>query len=404
MWKTAFTAFVSAVIGGLLVFFAMTNTHLSNANNGAGMTDSGSDQVVQSLKNENKGTVKDGFSASAIYEQFGPGVVNIKSTFTKEITDFFGFRFPAQQQQQASGSGFIIDKSGIIVTNAHVVQDSNTLASKITVVLSDNEEVNAKLLGTDPSTDIAVLKIDPGNRSLKVLKLGNSSRLQVGDTVYAIGSPFELEGTMTEGIVSALNRTIESPNPNFMIRGAIQTDAAVNPGNSGGPLINSSGEVIGINSQIASSSGSFAGIAFAIPSNTVKKIAFEIEDSGKAQHAWLGIGGIELTKEIADKLKLPVSRGVMVGRVYSGSPADKAGLVGAGRVLLNDTGQQVTMGGDIIVKIGNKNVSKMDDILNFVEEHKVGDKVTFEIYRDKKKMPITLTLVGRPTEFETQQN
>jgi S1-C subfamily serine protease len=209
---------------------------------------------------------------------------------------------------------------------------------------------------------------------------------------------------MTEGIVSALNRTIESPNPNFMIRGAIQTDAAVNPGNSGGPLINSSGEVIGINSQIASNSGSFAGIAFAIPSNTVRKIAKQIEDTGGAHHTWLGIGGIELTKDIADKLKLPVTRGVMVGRVYTSSPADTAGLVGAGRVLLDDTGQQVTMGGDIIVKIGNKNVSKMDDILNFVEEHKVGDKVTFEIYRNKKKMPVSLTLVERPREFETQQN
>jgi S1-C subfamily serine protease len=327
--------------------------------------------------------------------------VRIKSTFTRERVDFFGFPLPSSQEP-ASGSGFIIDKGGVIITNAHVVQDSNTVASSIIVVLSDSEEVTAKLLGTDPSTDIALLKIDPGKRSLRVLKLADSSKLQVGDTVYAIGSPFELEGTMTEGIISALNRTIESPNPSFMIRGAIQTDAAVNPGNSGGPLINSSGEVIGINSQIASSSGSFAGIAFAIPSNTVKTIASQIEKSGRAHHAWLGIGGVELTKEIADVAQLPVDKGVLIGRVFLGSPAEKAGLVGASRVLVDNYGRRIGIGGDLIVKIGNESVSTMDDVLNFVDKHKIGDSFKMEIYRGGKKMSITVKLDERPEEYDIQ--
>ncbi|MBI4734296.1 MAG: PDZ domain-containing protein, partial [Rubrobacteridae bacterium] len=184
--------------------------------------------------------------------------------------------------------------------------------------------------------------------------------------------------------------------------GVIQTDAAVNPGNSGGPLINSFGEVIGINSQIASSSGNFAGIAFAIPSNTVKKIAQQIEKTGRAQHAWLGIGGIDLTKETAVMLNSPISKGVMVARVYLGGPASEAGLIGAQHAVRDDTGERAVSGGDIITKVDNKNVSSMEDILTYIENRRVGESVKLQIYREGKKMTLTIKLVERPQEYNAQ--
>ncbi|WP_286976504.1 trypsin-like peptidase domain-containing protein, partial [Candidatus Aquicultor secundus] len=394
VWKTALTSLVSAVIGGLLVFFALQATVPVTKG-----------KVINQVVRESGGQkTTGGLTGGDIYKRFAPGVVHIKSVFTGVRSDFFGFSVPLQQE--ADGSGFIVDKSGLIVTNAHVVQDSNSTANKITVLMGDQQEVSAKLLGTDPSTDIAVLKIDPQGKTLRVLDLGDSSKLQVGDDVYAIGSPFELDGTLTQGIVSAINRTIDSPNQQFKIRGAIQTDAAVNPGNSGGPLLNAFGEVVGINSQIASNSGSFAGIAFAIPSNTVKEIVGQIEKSGKASHPWLGIGGIEVGKDMAKLLKLPVDHGVMIAQVVPGSPAEKAGLKASSQSLVNSqTGQRIPVGGDIIGKIDTISVLTMDDILNFVEKHKVGDRVTLEVYRGKEKKQVTFALGERPQNLvQSPQN
>ncbi|PJB78462.1 MAG: hypothetical protein CO091_04565 [Candidatus Aquicultor secundus] len=385
---------MSAVIGGLLVFFALQATVPVTKG-----------KVINQVVRESGGQkTTGGLTGGDIYKRFAPGVVHIKSVFTGVRSDFFGFSVPLQQE--ADGSGFIVDKSGLIVTNAHVVQDSNSTANKITVLMGDQQEVSAKLLGTDPSTDIAVLKIDPQGKTLRVLDLGDSSKLQVGDDVYAIGSPFELDGTLTQGIVSAINRTIDSPNQQFKIRGAIQTDAAVNPGNSGGPLLNAFGEVVGINSQIASNSGSFAGIAFAIPSNTVKEIVGQIEKSGKASHPWLGIGGIEVGKDMAKLLKLPVDHGVMIAQVVPGSPAEKAGLKASSQSLVNSqTGQRIPVGGDIIGKIDTISVLTMDDILNFVEKHKVGDRVTLEVYRGKEKKQVTFALGERPQNLvQSPQN
>jgi len=392
MWKTAITSLISAILGGLLVFLAMSATLPENID---GSRNSGGKVATRSSTTQRQAGE---LTAGEIYKEYGPSVVHIKSVFTTARRDFFGFVIP-EQQSEADGSGFIVDKSGIIVTNAHVVQGSNATASRITVFLSDNEEVQAKLLGTDPGTDLAVLKIDPGKRDLRVVKLGDSSKISVGDKVYAIGSPFDLDGTMTEGIISALNRTIDSPDPSFKIRGAIQTDAAVNPGNSGGPLFNSFGEVIGINSQIVdpTNSGNFAGIAFAIPSNTVKKVAKQIEEKGHASHPWIGISGIKVSKELADFIKLPVDKGVMIGQVIPDSPAVKAGLKGGNQQLVNSqTGYSIIVGGDIITKIDGTDVETMEDVINIVEEHKVGDKIKLEIYRGDKKITKTLILGERP--------
>lgn len=388
VWKTALTSIVSAVIGGLLVFFTMH-----------AVVPAPKEKVINQIVRESgEQKTSAGLTGGEIYKRFGPGVVHIKSVFTGTRSDFFGFSIP--EQQEADGSGFIIDKSGLIVTNAHVVRDSNSVANKITVLLDNQQEVTAKLLGTDPSTDIAVLKIDPEGKTLRVLDLGDSSKLQVGDNVYAIGSPFELDGTMTQGIISAINRTIDSQNQQFKIRGAIQTDAAVNPGNSGGPLFNAFGEVIGINSQIASNSGSFAGIAFAIPSNTVKEVVGQIEKNGKASHPWIGVGGVQISKALANLIKLPVDSGVLIAQVVPGSPAEKAGLKAGSQSLVNNqTGQRIPVGGDIITKIDNTNVTTMDDVLNFVEEHKIGDSVTLEVYRDKEKKQVRLVLGERPQDL-----
>ncbi|HZD59749.1 MAG TPA: trypsin-like peptidase domain-containing protein [Anaerolineae bacterium] len=396
MWKTALASFISAVLGGLLVFSAVGGVAPT------GSQDDGAGKGVQTARRDAAQYEAPG----DIYKRFAPGVVHIRSTFTEIVTDFFGFPM-YKGTQEVDGSGFIIDKSGLIVTNAHVVQGTNSRATDVTVFLDDKTGVKAKLLGVDISTDLALLRIDPGKRKLTVLELGDSSKLNVGDTVYAIGSPFGLDGTMTQGIVSALNRTIDSPNQNyrFKIRNVIQTDAAVNHGNSGGPLINSTGEVIGINSQIAASSpqSDFSGIAFAVPSNTVKDIISQIRGSGRASHAWMGITGAAITKDIANFVKLPVTKGIMVGTVIPKGPAEKAGLKGGTQVLMNnETGVKIIIGGDIITKIDNAEVATMDDILEFIDRHKVGDVVELVIYRGNKKDIIKLKLAERPQKLQDQ--
>ncbi|OFW31988.1 MAG: hypothetical protein A2074_08230 [Candidatus Aquicultor primus] len=387
MWKTAITSLIAAIIGGALVFGGITyvipqeDSATTKATTTTSAPDTGAKSSQQAL------------SPAEIYEQFNNGVVHVRSVFTGARTDFFGF--PIVETQVAEGSGFIIDNTGLIVTNAHVVEGSNVKASQVTVVLSDKSEVEAKLLGTDINTDLALLKIDPGTRTLEALELGDSSKLKVGDSVYAIGSPFGLEGTMTEGIISALNRTIDSPNGQFKIRNVVQTDAAVNPGNSGGPLIGVTGKVIGVNSQIAARSGDFAGVAFAVPSNTVKDIAAQLKDKGRASHPWVGISGLEINKELADLITLPVDRGVLIVQVFQGSPAAAAGIRGGDKRLITNQGE-IIIGGDVVTKIDGTMITTMDELISIVRDNKVGETVELEIYRGGKKESISLKLGELP--------
>ena len=387
MWKTAITSLIAAIIGGALVFAGITyvipqeDSGTTKATTTTSAPDTGAKSSQQAL------------SPAEIYEQFNNGVVHVRSVFTGARTDFFGF--PIVETQVAEGSGFIIDNTGLIVTNAHVVEGSNVKASQVTVVLSDKSEVEAKLLGTDINTDLALLKIDPGTRKLEALELGDSSKLKVGDSVYAIGSPFGLEGTMTEGIISALNRTIDSPNGQFKIRNVVQTDAAVNPGNSGGPLIGVTGKVIGVNSQIAARSGDFAGVAFAVPSNTVKDIAAQLKDKGRASHPWVGISGLEINKELADLITLPVDRGVLIVQVFQGSPAAAAGIRGGDKRLITNQGE-IIIGGDVVTKIDGTMITTMDELIGIVRDKKVGETVELEIYRGGKKESISLKLGELP--------
>ncbi len=287
------------------------------------------------------------------------------------------------------GSGFLIDTAGHIVTNAHVMDG----ATKTIVTFQDGTEKRGTVLGVDTSTDVAVLKIDQVPAGVTPVSLGNSGSLTVGQDVVAIGNPYGYSGTATTGIVSALKRTIVSPS-DFLIQNAIQTDAAINQGNSGGPLFDRAGRVIGINSQIASETGGNVGIGFAVPIDTVRPIVNSIIASGKAQHAWIGIQGGELTPALAQKLSLGTQRGVLVLGLDSRGPAKKGGLKAA-----RDATASVPTGADLIVAINGTPVADMADVAKAVASRKVGDQITVTILRDGTSQTVTLTLKDRPADI-----
>lgn len=335
------------------------------------------EEVVERRSVKDAGSSKE-ISAQQIYENFNPAVVNVSSV--RGTANIFGF---GGGNEEATGSGFIISKDGLVVTNDHVVED----ADAVKVTLFDKTEFNAKVLGTDRSTDLAVLKIEGFDKKITPLRLSDSSDLKVGDTVYAIGNPLGLEGSMSRGIVSNTNRTIDAPN-GFQIRNVIQTDAAINRGNSGGPLINTFGRVIGVSAQIATEGGSGnIGIAFAIPSSTVKNIVEQISDKGGVSHAWLGISGRDVTKGFAEEFKLPVSKGALVVDIFNDSPASKAGLKG-----VSNKGND----GDIIVQFGEDKVDSMEDLIVSLEGHNVGEEVDITFYRDNDKKIAKVKLEERP--------
>jgi putative serine protease PepD len=306
-------------------------------------------------------------SLTQLYDNVTPGVVDITVTSNGPANSFGGFGpGGGGQTQQAEGSGFVIDTSGDIVTNQHVVDG----ATSITVRFKDGKTAKATLVGSDPSTDIAVIKVDVAASELHPLTLGTSSNVQPGQPVAAIGSPFGLTETMTSGIVSAIDRTIQAPN-NYSIAGAIQTDAPINHGNSGGPLLDMSGNVIGVNAQIDSDSGGNDGVGFAIPIDTVKSVAKTLTAGGKVEHAYLGI-------RVGDAAN---AAGAQVSSVTSGSPAEKAGL----------------KAGDVITALDGKPITKADDLTAAVSAHAPNDKVTLTITRDGKSQSIDVTLGVRPS-------
>jgi S1-C subfamily serine protease len=332
-------------------------------------------------------------SIAEIYRRAAPGVVQITSTIKGSPSSFGGqFQSPPQQ---ALGSGFVLDKTGHIVTNYHVVQD----ADDIKVSFSNQDTVTARVVGSDPSTDISVLRVQTPASALTPLPLGNSDRVEVGDPVVAIGNPFGLARTATAGIISAVQRNITSPNE-FTIDHVLQTDAPINHGNSGGPLLDSSGQVIGVNTQIETGDPSSAatgnvGIGFAVPSNTVKNVAAQLLRNGKVAHAYLGILGQAITPDLAQSYKLPVTSGVLVAKVTRKSGAARAGLK-AGRTQVVVAGETYVLGGDIIVSLDGTSVSTIDQLRDAVAAHKPGDKVKLVIYRGAKKTSVRVTLGRQP--------
>ena len=296
----------------------------------------------------------------------------------------------------ATGSGILMDSDGHVLTNAHVVDGS----SSVTVKFGDGEALPAKVLGVDDSTDVAVLEVDPTKVDAKPLELGDSDAVKVGDGAIAIGNPYGLDRTVTSGIVSALQRQISAPN-GFTISDVIQTDAAINPGNSGGPLIDADGRVIGINSQIATGSGSSGsvGIGFAVPIDTAKNVAGQIIDGGSVEHAYLGIEGADLNSELAKVLNLGVDEGVLVQKVTPDGPAADAGLE-AGDATVGIEGAQVKAGGDVITAVDGNQISGMDDLISVVNAKQPGDEVTLTVLRDGQSKDITVKLADRPDSVQ----
>jgi S1-C subfamily serine protease len=333
-----------------------------------------------------------------IYVRDAPGVVFITSTIVQKGESPFGLFGEGETQRRgaASGSGIVIDANGTILTNWHVVEN----AIKVTVSLEKGKTVNAQVVGKDPSNDLAVLRIRPDGLALHPLTLGDSSHVQVGDPVLAIGNPFNLERTLTTGVISALQRRITAPN-GFTIDNVLQTDAPINPGNSGGPLLDAAGRVIGINSQIETggTSGGSVGIGFAVPINTAKSEIAQLEKGGTVRGAYLGLTSLTIDGSLS-ALNLPVKSGALVQSVQPGTPAEKAGIRG-GSINGNVENGQVAIGGDIITSIGGKQVTSSEDVANDIEAKKPGDTVTIGLLRAKggggySPKTVTVTLASRP--------
>ncbi|MFC1532607.1 S1C family serine protease [Thermodesulfobacteriota bacterium] len=318
-----------------------------------------------------------------VFEKVHPAVVNIVAT-TLSINHWMQI-IPKEGQ----GSGFIIDKKGYILTNNHVVAK----AQKITVTLSGGKKLSASLVGRDPASDLAVIKI-PSRSIDEIAPLGDSDKVRVGQKAIAIGNPFGLSHTLTTGIVSALNRSLITEE-NTQIDNLIQTDAAINPGNSGGPLLNSSGEVIGINTVIFSLSGGYLGIGFAIPINRAREVATQLITSGKVARPWLGITSITVTKELSNELGLGVEKGVLIIRLIPGSPADQAGLRGGTRAIIIG-GVRFLIGGDIITAIDSHPIVDNEELVRILNKMKVGQNITLQVSRDRRLIELQVTLYEMP--------
>lgn len=324
-----------------------------------------------------------------IYERLSPGVVNI--TNTSVVEDFFFGAYPTQ----GSGSGSILDTKGNILTNYHVVER----ATRLEVTLTDNSTYPATLVGVDPDNDLAVIRITAPPEKLRVVPLGGSGKLKVGQKVLAIGNPFGLNQTLTTGVISALGRPLRAENGRT-IENVIQTDASINPGNSGGPLLNSAGELIGINTAIYSPGQGSVGIGFAVPVDVARQVIPDLLQFGRVKRPWLGVtASYQVNSRVAQRFGLSVSEGVILTGIAPGSPAAKAGLYASDRVI--QRGNQIVTG-DILVKIDEVPIKTSDDVFRALKDRKIGDTVTVTAYRGGKAMTFTLTLQERPAEFLSQ--
>ncbi|MGI8945636.1 MAG: S1C family serine protease [Thermoleophilaceae bacterium] len=333
-------------------------------------------------------------TVSDIYRQEGRGVVFVQA---RGVSGDSPFGMPDLEGGTATGSGFVVDEDGTIITNAHVVEGSTDVSVRFD---EDGEFVDAKVVGRDPSSDIAVLEVDPSQAKLEPVPLGRSADVEVGDPVVAIGNPFGFTRTVTTGIVSALQRRIEAPN-GFPIRNVIQTDASINPGNSGGPLLDAEGRVIGINSQIATgAAGGSVGIGFAVPIDTVRSLLPRLKRDGRVERSYLGIEMAPVTGQVAEDLDLAVDEGALITRVLSGGPAAKAGLRGGRR----PTGEGIVAGGDLIVKVGDTAVKTPDDVARAIADDEPGNAVEVVYYRGEEKRTVEVTLGKRPGTVQTDSS
>jgi S1-C subfamily serine protease len=335
-----------------------------------------------------------GLTPEQIYSTLSGGVVMVLAEFEGTGVDQFG----QGRIGQALGTGFVVDDEGYILTNAHVVDENGQRASGVTVVFnkggSETQRVPGELVGVDVGSDVAVIKVDPGKADLSPLPLGDSDRVVVGEPVVAIGNPLGFDFSITSGIVSATGRSLQAPNGQTIPNG-IQTDAAINQGNSGGPLIDGNGKVIGINEQIASSGGGNDGLGFAVPINTAMRSLEQIKTSGKVTYAWMGVSLQTLTSDIAGMFNMESKGGALVQTVSPGSPAEKAGIQG-GDQTVTVQGQEFTLGGDVIVKVDSTEIRTADDLIAYLGTKKPGDTVTVTVERDGQTEDVSVTLAERP--------
>jgi S1-C subfamily serine protease len=347
-------------------------------------------QVVEGLGGEN------GFDPSTIYKRLSPGVVTITSLFSKSES----LSAILEGGGAGQGSGFVLDDNGYIATNAHVITNGTgsrlTKANEVFVQFADGNQVGAKVIGYDPNADVGVIKVDPKGLKLVPLTLGRVAAVQVGEPVAAIGSPFGEQGSLSIGVVSAKNRTIEALT-DFSISDAIQTDAAVNRGNSGGPLLDSRGHVIGINSQIRSSGGGSVGVGFAISVDNVRRSIAQIRDGGKAQYAYIGISSQNLYPQLADRLDVPVDEGALIADVVHDGPADKAGIKGGGKEVRFQA-SLVKLGGDVITKVNGRRVTRENDFSEQITRFEPGDTISLELYRGNERRTARVRLGERPDQ------
>ena len=340
----------------------------------------------------------DGFDAQRIFEQEGAGVVTVVSLFGEESLDLGG------GGGGGVGSGFVLNGEGEVATNAHVVTqgDGETIrrASEVYVEFADGNRVPARIVGQDPNADIALLRIDPRGLTLRPLPLGSSEDVEVGEPVAAIGSPFGERQSLSVGVVSAVDRDIQSLNGDFAIPGAIQTDAAINPGNSGGPLVDENGKVIGVNQQIKSRSGGGEGVGFAVPVDFVKRSLGALRETGTARYAYLGVGSVPLFPQLVERFDLPVGKGAWVQDVQPGSPAERAGIRG-GRGDTRFQIQSYAQGGDIITEMDGRRIEDANDLSAVVAQFAPGDEVVVEVRRGDETEEIRVELGERPLSAPT---
>jgi 2-alkenal reductase len=338
-----------------------------------------------------------GFNPAAIYRQYSPGVVTVISVLPGSGGGLFGGGSPGGEE--ALGSGFVVDGGGDVATNAHVVTSGSGAnikkASQVYVEFPDHNRVQAKIVGDDPNADVALLKIPTGGLKLTPLPLGSSSALIVGSPVAAIGSPFGEEQSLSVGVISAVNRSITSLT-SFDINNAIQTDAAINHGNSGGPLLNAKGQVIGINSQIKSTGGGGEGVGFAVPVDTVRRSIAQLKQNGKVSYSYIGVSSVDLYPQLAKRLGIAARTGALVAKIQSGSPAEKAHLK-AGSSFINFEGDtRIPKGGDAIVAVDGKPVRGSTDLGNLVSARNPGSKVTLSVVNGQSHRNVVVTLAQRP--------
>jgi S1-C subfamily serine protease len=392
------------VRGPIRAFAALAAAALVLALSGCGGSSgsgNGSQTVERTRVQVIEGLGKSGFYPTTIYKKLSPGVVTITSIFGggQSAGDILGGGGSAGQ-----GSGFVIDGAGHVATNAHVITNGTgnkiARAKEVYVQFPDGNQVPAKIVGYDPNADVGLVKVDPKGLDLVPLSLGHTGAVSVGDPVAAIGSPFGEENSLSVGVVSAKNRTIQALT-DFSISDAIQTDAAINKGNSGGPLLDTHGRVIGINSQIRSSGGGSVGVGFAVSVDTIRNSIDQIRADGKARYAYIGITSQPLYPQLAAKLGLPVHDGALIADVVNGGPAEKAGLKGGGKEIRFQA-SLVKVGGDAITKVNGRPVTRADDFSHRITTFRPGDTITLEFFRGTVKHTAQVTLSERPNSVSSK--